>query len=107
MTAKVPLYINGEFMHANGTESMPVLNPATQEQLAELIFASEREVDYAVANALETFKSWRTTPVPARARLMLRYQALLKEHHDELAEILAQDTGKTFEDAKGDVWRGI
>jgi malonate-semialdehyde dehydrogenase (acetylating)/methylmalonate-semialdehyde dehydrogenase len=33
--------------------------------------------------------------------------ALLKEHHDELGEILSQDTGKTFEDAKGDVWRGI
>jgi malonate-semialdehyde dehydrogenase (acetylating)/methylmalonate-semialdehyde dehydrogenase len=46
-------------------------------------------------------------PVPERARLMMRYQALLKEHHDELGEILAQDTGKTFEDAKGDVWRGI
>jgi malonate-semialdehyde dehydrogenase (acetylating)/methylmalonate-semialdehyde dehydrogenase len=46
-------------------------------------------------------------PVPERARLMLRYQALLKEHHDELGEILARDTGKTFEDAKGDVWRGI
>jgi malonate-semialdehyde dehydrogenase (acetylating)/methylmalonate-semialdehyde dehydrogenase len=38
---------------------------------------------------------------------MMRYQALLKEHHDEIAEILAQETGKTFEDAKGDVWRGI
>jgi malonate-semialdehyde dehydrogenase (acetylating)/methylmalonate-semialdehyde dehydrogenase len=38
---------------------------------------------------------------------MLRYQHLLKEHHDELATILAKETGKTFEDAKGDVWRGI
>jgi malonate-semialdehyde dehydrogenase (acetylating)/methylmalonate-semialdehyde dehydrogenase len=38
---------------------------------------------------------------------MLSYQHLLKKHHDELAEILAQETGKTFADAKGDVWRGI
>ena len=38
---------------------------------------------------------------------MMRYQALLKEHHDELGELLSSDTGKTFEDAKGDVWRGI
>jgi malonate-semialdehyde dehydrogenase (acetylating)/methylmalonate-semialdehyde dehydrogenase len=38
---------------------------------------------------------------------MLAYQHLLKKHHDELAEILAQETGKTFADAKGDVWRGI
>ena len=38
---------------------------------------------------------------------MLRYQQLLKERHDEIATVLAQETGKTFEDAKGDVWRGI
>jgi malonate-semialdehyde dehydrogenase (acetylating)/methylmalonate-semialdehyde dehydrogenase len=38
---------------------------------------------------------------------MMRYCHLLKEHHDELGELLSQDTGKTFEDAKGDVWRGI
>jgi malonate-semialdehyde dehydrogenase (acetylating)/methylmalonate-semialdehyde dehydrogenase len=38
---------------------------------------------------------------------MMRYQALLKAHHDELGEILAKDTGKVFDDAKGDVWRGI
>jgi malonate-semialdehyde dehydrogenase (acetylating)/methylmalonate-semialdehyde dehydrogenase len=75
--------------------------------LAEVPFATEREVDFAVASAKEAFKSWREVPVSERARLMMRYQALLKEHHDELGEILARDTGKTFEDAKGDVWRGI
>jgi len=46
-------------------------------------------------------------PVPERARLMMRYQHLLKENHDEIATILAEETGKTFADAKGDVWRGI
>ncbi len=38
---------------------------------------------------------------------MLRYQHLLKEHHDELGELLARETGKNLADAKGDVWRGI
>ncbi|MEW6461722.1 MAG: CoA-acylating methylmalonate-semialdehyde dehydrogenase, partial [Pseudomonadota bacterium] len=55
----------------------------------------------------QAFLAWREVPVSERARLMLRYQHLLKEHHDELAEILARETGKTFADAKGDVWRGI
>ncbi|MEX1771501.1 aldehyde dehydrogenase family protein, partial [Escherichia coli] len=61
----------------------------------------------AVASARETFASWKETPVSERARVMLRYQALLKEHHDELAKIVSSELGKTFEDAKGDVWRGI
>ena len=54
-----------------------------------------------------SFKLWKKTPISERARVMLRFQHLLKEHHDELAVILAKETGKTFEDAKGDVWRGI
>lgn len=106
MTQLVPLFINGEFMTGSG-ESLPVIDPATQQTLAQVPFATSREVDFAVASAKEAFQTWREVPVPERARLMMRYQALLKEHHDELGEILARDTGKTFEDAKGDVWRGI
>ena len=104
---QVPLLINGEFVVGSGDTRLPVLNPANQDVLAEVAFASAQQVEDAVAAARETAKSWREVPVPERARLMLRYQALLKTHHDELGEILATDTGKTFEDAKGDVWRGI
>jgi malonate-semialdehyde dehydrogenase (acetylating)/methylmalonate-semialdehyde dehydrogenase len=107
MSHQVPHFINGEFMLGSGEQHLPVIDPATQNTLAELTFATRREVDFAVASAVEAFQAWRNVPVPERARLMLRYQALLKEHHDELGEILARDTGKTFEDAKGDVWRGI
>ena len=52
-------------------------------------------------------KTWKETPPPERARLMMTYQSLLKQHQDEIAEILSKENGKTFEDAKGDVWRGI
>ncbi|RLQ21674.1 methylmalonate-semialdehyde dehydrogenase (CoA acylating) [Seongchinamella sediminis] len=107
MTQQVPLFINGEFVHSKSTEKMPVTNPANQQLLAEVPFATHEEVEAAVACAKETFKTWKDTPVMERCRLMMRYTHLLKEHHDELGELLAQDTGKTFEDAKGDVWRGI
>ena len=46
-------------------------------------------------------------PITERARIMMKYAALLKENHDELATIICHELGKTFEDAKGDVWRGI
>ncbi len=107
MTHQVPLFINGEFIQSTSTQKLPVLNPATQQLLAEVPMATPVEVEQAIASAKEAFKTWRNVPVPERARLMMRYQALLKEHHDELGELLSQDTGKTFEDAKGDVWRGI
>lgn len=104
---RVPLFINGEFVQSSSQQVMPVINPANQQVLAEVPMATATEVDLAVASAKAAFETWRLVPVAERARVMMRYQALLKEHHDELGEILANDTGKTFEDAKGDVWRGI
>ena len=107
MTRQVPLFINGEFVQSSSSDKLPVTNPANQGLLADVPFATEAEVDAAVASASEAFQTWKDVPVAERARLMMRYCNLLKEHHDELGELLAQDTGKTFEDAKGDVWRGI
>lgn len=107
MTKKVKLFIDGHMVDSSTTQFIPVTNPATQEVLAQVPCATADEMTAAIESAQATFLTWRETPVPERARLMMRYQALLKEHHDELATILAEESGKTFEDAKGDVWRGI
>lgn len=103
----VPLFIDGEFIQSQTAQWIEVTNPATQTVLAKAPCATESEMKRAYESARQAFDIWKETPVSERARLMMRYQALLKEHHDELAEILSQETGKTFEDAKGDVWRGI
>jgi len=107
MTTHVPLLINGEFIQSKSSETLSVLNPATQAVLAEVPLATEKEIETAVQGAKAAFELWRHTPVTERARLMLRYQHLLKEHQEDIATILAEDTGKNFEDAMGDVWRGI
>ncbi len=107
MSTRIPLLLEGRFQPSSSPQHLPVYNPATQALLAEVPLATAEEVDRAVAAAKAAFQSWRLTPAPQRARVMLQFQHLLKQHHDELAEILAQETGKTFADAKGDVWRGI
>lgn len=104
---KVPLYIAGEFIDSQADQWIDVTDPATNEVIARAPCTTDAEMRRAIDNAGEVFKSWKETPVSERARVMMRYQALLKEHHDEIAEILSSETGKTFEDAKGDVWRGI
>ncbi len=103
----VPLLINGEFCASQTQDFIEVTNPANNDVIAHAPCATATEVDMAVASAKAAFQSWREVPVPERARLMMNYQALLKKHHDEIAEILSSETGKTFADAKGDVWRGI
>ncbi|MBO2560524.1 CoA-acylating methylmalonate-semialdehyde dehydrogenase [Shewanella algae] len=107
MSTQVKHYIDGEFVNGSGSKQINVTNPANNETIAFINCATQPEVERAIASAKEAFKSWKEVAVSERARVMLRYQHLLKEHHDELATILAQETGKTFEDAKGDVWRGI
>jgi len=103
----VPLYLAGEFVQSRTNEWIDVTNPATDEVIAKAPCTTSEEMDQAIRFAGEVFKTWKEVPVSERARVMMRYQALLKEHHDEIAEILSQETGKTFDDAKGDVWRGI
>jgi len=107
MTTRLPQLINGEFQQSRTDTWIPVTNPATQEVLCEVPAATTEEMENAIRSAREAFLEWRETPVSERARVMLRYQHLLKEHHDEIAEVLAKETGKVFADAKGDVWRGI
>ena len=107
MSTRLPQLINGEFQQSRTDTWIPVTNPATQEVLCEVPAATAEEMESAIQSAREAFLEWRETPVSERARGMLRYQHLLKEHHDEIAEVLAKETGKVFADAKGDVWRGI
>jgi len=103
----VPLLINGEFVASKTDTFIDVTNPADNSVIAKAPCATKDEMEQAIASAEKAFETWKDVPVTERARVMMRYQALLKENHDEIATILASETGKTFDDAKGDVWRGI
>jgi malonate-semialdehyde dehydrogenase (acetylating)/methylmalonate-semialdehyde dehydrogenase len=107
MSTTVKLLINGEFVESRTTEWRDVINPATQEVLARVPFATPDEVQQAVASAQTAFKTWRKTPIGARARIFLRYQQLIRENMKELAAILTAEQGKTLADAEGDVFRGL
>ncbi len=107
MTATVKLLINGEFVESRTRQWRDVVNPATQEVLARVPFATPEEIEAAVTSASQAFKTWRKTPVGARARIFLKYQQLIREHMKELAAILTAEQGKTLADAEGDVFRGL
>ena len=103
----LPLYIGGEAYPSASESWIEVTNPADQSLLARVPRATPAEVELAVRRAHDAYLLWREVPAPERARIMFNYQHLLKAHHDELATLLAQETGKNLADARGDVWRGI
>ncbi len=105
--ARVKLLIDGEWVESQTSEWLDVVNPATQEVLAKVPFATAAEVDAAVAAAQKAFTTWRDTPIGARMRIMLKLQALIREHSKRIAVVLSAEQGKTIADAEGDIFRGL
>src|SRR5947209_7584273 len=98
--------IAGHWCHPH-TPALPVYNPATEEVLDEVPLSGPTEVTQAVAAAAEAYAGWSQTPVMERTRLMFRYKALLEEHCEELAGLVTRHHGKTLDEARGEVRRGI
>ncbi|HEX7749714.1 MAG TPA: CoA-acylating methylmalonate-semialdehyde dehydrogenase [Bordetella sp.] len=103
----VKLLINGEFVESKTKEWRDIVNPATQEVIARVPFATADEVNAAVHSAHEAFKTWKDTSVGARVRIMLKLQALIRENMSRIAKTLTAEQGKTLPDAEGDVFRGL
>lgn len=104
---KVPLWLNAEWVQSKTTQYIPLLDPSTNELIAQVPCTTKQEIDQTVQVAKEAFKTWKNVPVTERARLFFKYQEVLKQNQKDLARILSQENGKTFDDAMGDVWRGI
>ena len=105
--ARVKLLIGGEAVESQSHEWQDIINPATQQVLARVPFATAGEVDAAVTAAQQAFATWRETPIGARMRIMLRFQALIREHSQRIAAVLSAEQGKTLADAEGDIFRGL
>jgi len=103
----VKMLLDGKFVESQTTEWHDVVNPATQEVLAQVPFATDAEINAAVAAAKAAYKTWKVTPIAARARIMLKFQALIREHMNRIAQTLSAEQGKTIADAEGDVFRGL
>lgn len=84
-----------------------LLNPATNQSIGEITFADKAALDKTVARAQEAFASWSVTPPLKRARILFRFKELLEKNQDALAAIVTREHGKTLDDARGSVARGI
>ncbi len=99
--------IGGQWVSSRSQEYLDVPNPATGELLARVPLSTSGDMDAAVRAAQEAYGPWSKTPVPRRSHLLFRYQQLLVEHAQELAELVTQENGKAYADAVGEVQRGI
>lgn len=100
-------YIGGQWVESTSQQVEEVPNPATGEIIARVPLSTREDVDKAVATAKEAFKTWKKVAVPRRARILFRYQQLLVENWEELARLVTLENGKSYDEAYGEVQRGI
>lgn len=100
-------YIGGQWVESKSSRLEDVVNPATGEIIAKVPISEQQDVENAVSVAKEAFDSWKKVSVVKRSRILFKYQQLLVENWEQLAQIITEENGKNFAEAYGEVQRGI
>ena len=102
-------YINGVWVESVSSQTINVLNPASQELLAKVPYGEETAKDVALATqaASEAFKEWRNVPVMKRVQALYQLKTLMENNIAELAEIITNESGKTRAESIGEIQRAI
>lgn len=103
----VPHLIGGVADAPADSRTADIMNPATGETVGRVPLASRATMESAIAAAEAAFPAWRATPPGKRARVMFRFRQLLEDNADRICAAITREHGKTLEDARGELTRGI
>ena len=107
MAGRIGHYVGNKRVAGTSGRQGDVTNPATGEVTAMVALASAAEIDDAVQLARKAQVAWAATPPLRRQRVMFNLKSLVEKRIDDLARLMSLEHGKTFEDAKGEVGRGL
>jgi malonate-semialdehyde dehydrogenase (acetylating) / methylmalonate-semialdehyde dehydrogenase len=105
--AKVPHFIDGQWVESNAREWSEIINPATGESLGKVPISDAAEVTKAIDAAAAAYPAWRRTPPEDRIQPLFKLKNLLEEHVDDISRLITQENGKTFTEAKAEMRRAI
>jgi len=94
------LFIGGKFINSNGAKTYKTINPATEEVLAEIIEASQKDVDLAVRSARKAFKTWSKLTGGERGKYLFRLARIIQERSRELAVLESMNNGKPIRESR-------
>jgi malonate-semialdehyde dehydrogenase (acetylating)/methylmalonate-semialdehyde dehydrogenase len=100
-------YIEGQWRSSGATETLPVINPATGEELGRTPLSPAAEVDQAAQAAAAAFPAWRRVPVGDRIQYLFRLKTILDENIEDLARTITMEAGKTLGESRGEMRRAI
>ena len=99
-------WVDGKYYEGNPIGRFAVENPGTGEVEAELLQASDADLDHAVEVARRAQKEWAKVSLAKRTAIMFRMRQLVLDHQDEMAKMIVAEHGKNYSDAVGDIQRG-
>lgn len=98
---KFDFYIDGQWVKPSGTETVDVINPATEQSVAEISLGDSADVDRAVSAARKAFESYSQTPVAERIDLLTTIREIYKRRVDDVADAIQSEMGAPSYLAKG------
>jgi len=105
--APLPNFIGGRWIPSSAAGCVDVHNPALGTVIARTPLSTGADVDAAVRAATAAFPAWCETPPVARVQVLFKFKALLESHFEELARLVTTEHGKTLDESRGSVRRGI
>ena len=100
-------YIGGKNLHSTSKHVLEVLSPIDGSLLSIVPLSNADDLDFAVAAAKKAFETWSKTPIKERVQIFFRYKTLLENHLGELALLVQEENGKTYDEAKAEVEKSI
>ena len=104
---KIENYINGKIVNGNSTKYLNVEDPSTGEIISKVTLSDKKDFESVVNSSLKAYNKWSEVTPLKRSRIISKYKNLLEKNIDYLAKIISSEHGKTLEDAKGSVIRGL
>jgi malonate-semialdehyde dehydrogenase (acetylating) / methylmalonate-semialdehyde dehydrogenase len=107
MSVKLRNYIDGKWIDTMGSEFLSVVNPASNELIANVPGGSKEDVSAAAEAAAKAWPSWRNTPATRRVQYLFGMKQILESHADEIAGICTSECGKTLSESKAEIVRAV
>jgi len=99
-------YINGQEVSFSKNK-LPVYDPSTGEVISQVVKSNEEDLKKIIYSSVQSQKIWSKTTSLKRSRVLAKYKNLIEENINELAELVSREHGKTLEDAKASITRGM
>jgi malonate-semialdehyde dehydrogenase (acetylating)/methylmalonate-semialdehyde dehydrogenase len=104
---RVRNYYGGQFVESSTSDWLDVISPIDGTLLSQVPMSTNGELDAAVESAKAAFDGWSKTTIKERVQIFFRYRYLLEKYFDELTALVAEENGKTWDEAKAEVEKSI